>query len=179
MGAMSTITLKEIEKYIDNEVKEGRVTIGFEDVNGELLDHNYIYKRMVSGFMLIKSQFSPRIRSEPIFAVGEHNDILYEVAENEKLIGTIPSAPCYAVFCLVPENEPFAKVKSKPHVLKSVLLGFEYPLCEHPDWIECYKKEFVNSFKAEKLRSVKKSNTEREPSLSIEDIIAKYEDKHT
>ena len=177
MGAMNTITLKEIEEYIDNEVKEGRVTIGFEDVSGNTPYH--IFKRMVSGFMLIKSQFSPKIRSEPIFAVSEHNDILYEVTENEKLVSVIPSAPCYAVFCLVPDNEPFTKVKSKPHDLKSVLLGFEYPLCEHPDWIECYKKEFVNSFKAEKLRSVKKSNTAREPSLSIEDIIAKYEDKHT
>jgi len=67
---MTKTTLEEIENYIDNEVKEGKVQIGFEDVNGEVSEHIYIFKRMVSGFMLIKRQFSDRVIPEPVFCVN-------------------------------------------------------------------------------------------------------------
>jgi len=65
------------------------------------------------------------------------------------MIGTI-SCPCYAVFCLVPDHVSFAKVK-KPHDVKLVLFGFEYSNCEHSDWIEEYKKEFVKYCGVEKF----------------------------
>lgn len=171
---MVKITLKEIKEYIDNEVKEGRVRTGFEDMNGYTSDYTYIIKRAVAGFMLIGSKFSTRIRSEPVFCVGEGNDVRYDIDENEKLVGTIPSS-CFAVFCLLPKNERFEKVRSKPYEIKSVLLGYEFPNCEHPDWIEEYKKEFVNSFESEKLRSSKKVSV-KEPPMSIEDILNECED---
>jgi uncharacterized protein (UPF0332 family) len=62
------------------------------------------------------------------------------------------------------------KVKTKPHELKSLLLGYEYPNQDHPDWIEAYKKEFVNSFTPEKLRSIKKTSVKELP-ISIEDVL--------
>jgi|GEM_PF-444166 len=173
--SMTKITLKEIKEYIDNEVKDGRVQIGFEDVNGDTSDYTYVIKRPVAGFMLIKSDYSTTIRSVPIFCVGEGNDVNSDIEDYEKLVGVIPSN-CFAVFCLVPKNERFEKVKSKPYEMKSLLLGYEYPNCEHPDWIEEYKKEFVNSFESEKLRSIKKTNSVRKPSMSIEDILNECED---
>lgn len=172
---MVKITLKEIKEYIDNEIKEGRVRVGFEDMNGYTSDYTYIIKRPVAGFMLIKSGYSTRIRSVPIFCVGEGNDVNYDIEDYEKLVGIITS-PCFAVFCLVPNNERFEKVRSKHYEMKSLLLGYECPNCEHPDWIEEYKKEFVNSFEDERVRSIKKTNSVRKPPMSIEDILNECED---
>lgn len=139
-------TLKEIEDYINNEIKEDRVRIGFEDVNGNVAPLTYIYKRMVSGFMLIKSDYGTQIKTEPIFLCGENNDVSYDLEDYEKVIGTVPALNCFAVFCLVPKNVSFSKLKSKSYPVKSVLLGYEYPNSEHPEWLEEYKKEFINAF---------------------------------
>lgn len=143
---MSKTSLKEIQNYIDNEVKEGRVRIGFEDVNGNLSKLTYIYKRMVTGFMLIKSNYGTKIKTEPIFLCGENNDVSYDLEDYEKVIGTVPTLNCFAVFCLVPKKVSFSKLNVKSHSMKSVLLGFEYPNSEHPDWMEEYKKAFIDSF---------------------------------
>ncbi|AKB61761.1 hypothetical protein [Methanosarcina mazei] len=143
---MSKTTLEEIKNYIDNEIKEDRVRIGFEDVNGEVSPLTFIFKRMVSGFMLIKSEHSQKIRTEPIYLGGELNEISYEIESYEEVIGTIPAINCYAVFCIVPDRETFENVKECSYNVKTVLLGFENPNGEHPDWIEEYKKLFVASF---------------------------------
>lgn len=166
---MNKISLEQVKEYIDNEVKEGRVQIGFEDINGNIHDYTYVFKRPVAGFMLIGGKFTTRVRSEPIFCVGEYNDIYYDIEDYEKLVGII-SSPCFAVFCSVPKNIPFAKLKSMPYEMKLLLLGYEYPNQEHPDWIEEYKKEFVNAFKSEKLRTIKKASV-KESLISIENIL--------
>lgn len=143
---MSKTTLNEIQNYIDNEIKEDRVRIGFEDVNGEVSPLTFIFKRIVSGFMLIKFKHSDKIRTEPIFLTGGNNEIEYTLTEFETLVGTIPSLNCFAVFAIVPDKETFENVKECSYDVKTVLLGFEYPNSEHPAWIEEYKKLFVASF---------------------------------
>lgn len=143
---MSETTLEEIKNYIDNEIKEDRVRIGFEDVKGEVSPLTFIFKRMVSGFMLIKSEFATKIRTEPIYLGGELNEISYKIESYEEVIGTIPSLNCFAVFAIVPDKETFENVRNYSYDVKTVLLGFEYPNSEHPDWIEEYKKLFVDSF---------------------------------
>ncbi len=169
---MSKTTLKEIQNYIDNEVKEDRVRIGFEDVNGNVSPLTYIYKRMVSGFILTKSKFSDKVISNPIFSVGEYNEVKNNLTDFDKLLGIIPSAPCYAVFCIVPDDEPFTKVKSKTYSVQSLLLGYEYPNCEHPDWIEQYKKEFINSFDYKGKKAL--SYTDDEDQEDIEEAETEY-----
>lgn len=164
---------EDIESYIDNEVNGGRVRIGFEDVNGNVAPLTYIYKRMVSGFILTKNKFSDKVISAPIFSVGEYNEVQNTLTDFDKLLGIIPSAPCYAVFCLVPKNVSFSKLNVKPHPMKSILLGFEYPNSEHPDWIEEYKKEFINAFNYEG----KDEETEEDTEDGTDDI--EYTDDET
>jgi hypothetical protein len=76
MNDMVRITLEEIKEYIENKVKDGKVRIGFEDMDGNIPEWTYVIKRPVTGFMLIGSKFSTTIRSEPIFCVGEGNSII-------------------------------------------------------------------------------------------------------
>lgn len=170
-------TFEEIKNYIDNEVNEGRVRIGFEDVNGNVTPLTYIYKRMVSGFMLIKSNYSTKVRTEPIFLCGENNDVSYDLEDYEEMLGTIPALSCYAVFCLVPKNVSFSKLKSKAYLVKSVLLGYEYPNSEHPDWMEEYKKEFINAFDYEGKEDQEGEDIEEIEEDGTDDI--EYTDEET
>lgn len=140
---------KEIEEYIDNLVKEGGLRIGFEDVCGNLSSSTWIYKRMVCGYLITKYKFSDRVMTSPIFSVGEYNDIQYSIDESEELVTVIPSAPCFAVFCVVPKAETSKPINS----LKTVLLGYEFPNCDHPNWIEEYKNLFINSLGIEEEES--------------------------
>ena len=151
---------------------------------------------MVSGFMLIKSEYSTKVRTEPIFLCGENIDVSYDLEDYDKVIGTIPAMNCFAVFCLVPKNVPFSKLNVKPNPVKSVLLGYEYPNSEHPEWIEQYKKEFINAFDYEGKEDLSytddedidneiqdsedgedSEDSEDDDIETIEELLAKYDEK--
>ena len=146
---MSKPTLEEIERFIDDEIANDMIDIGFEDVNG---NSPKIYKRIVCGYLILKNELTGKIVNKPLYSCGANNEICIIVHENITLIGVIPSAPCYAVFGDFPYEATLQDVKSGNYKIESVLLGYEYPnsdLIEAYDWLVQYRTEFINSFNHE------------------------------
>jgi hypothetical protein len=113
----------------------------------ETTDQNepMVWKELVPGFAVVESCRYHSIRTIPIVAASSAEEVLFtdnltrltklEVDETVKGVLPVPF-PTYEVTGSMPtEGEKVGEV---------LLLGYEYPGVESPDWIEILKREVAN-----------------------------------
>lgn len=151
---------EEVEKYIDNKIKEGKINIGLEiDMDREDGYCEEIIKRLITGYAIIKDR-NNEIRSYPVFLNSmyakngdSHSFEGLKLDQDDVLINVIPASPCYEVHGYIPDK--FDEVKSGVYELKDVILGYEFPNQEHPtNWIEEYRTTFLLSIKTKENKKI-------------------------
>jgi hypothetical protein len=113
----------------------------------ETTDQNkpMIWKELVLGFAVVKSCTYHSIRTIPIVTASSAEEVLFtdnltrltklDSDETVKGVLTVPF-PTYEVTGSMPaEGEEFSEV---------LLLGYEYPGVQSPDWMEILKREAAN-----------------------------------
>ncbi|WP_292373959.1 MULTISPECIES: hypothetical protein [unclassified Methanosarcina] len=113
----------------------------------ETTDQNkpMIWKELVLGFVVVESCMYHSIRTIPIVTASSAEEVLFtenltrltklEGDETVKGVLQVPF-PTYEVTGYVPvEDEELSEV---------LLLGYEYPGVQAPDWMEILKKEVAN-----------------------------------
>jgi hypothetical protein len=113
----------------------------------ETTDQNkpMIWKELVLGFVVIESCQYHSIRTIPIVTASDSDEVLFtdnlsrltKLESDETVKGVLPVPfPTYEVTGSVPvEGEEFSNV---------LLLGYEYPGVQSPDWMQVLKREAAN-----------------------------------
>jgi hypothetical protein len=104
-----------------------------------------IWKELVLGFAVVESCIYHSIRTIPIVTASNAEEVLFtdnltrltKLESDETVKGVLPVPfPTYEVTGAMPtEGEDFSEV---------ILLGYEYPGMEAPDWMEILKREVEN-----------------------------------
>ncbi|RPJ73779.1 MAG: hypothetical protein EHM20_11680 [Alphaproteobacteria bacterium] len=113
----------------------------------EITDQNkpMIWKELVLGFVVIESCQYHSIRTIPIVTASNSEEVLFtdnlsrltKLESDETVKGVLPVPfPTYEVTGSMPvEGEEFGNV---------LLLGYEYPGVQSPDWMQVLKREAAN-----------------------------------
>lgn len=113
----------------------------------ETTDQNkpMIWKELVLGFAVVESCTYHSIRTIPIVTASSAEEVLFtdnltrltKLDSDEIVKGVLPVPfPTYEVTGSMPaEGEEFSEV---------LLLGYEYPGVQSPDWMEILKREVTN-----------------------------------
>lgn len=109
-------------------------------------DKPMIWKELVLGFVVVESCVYHSIRTIPIVTASSAEEALFtdnltrltKLEDDETIKGVLPVPfPTYEVTGAIPtEGEEINKV---------LLLGYEYPGVQVPNWIEILKREIANS----------------------------------
>ncbi|PAV11822.1 hypothetical protein ASJ81_00685 [Methanosarcina spelaei] len=113
----------------------------------ETTDRNkpMIWKELVLGFAVVESCIYHSIRTIPIVAASSAEEVLFtenvtrltklEVDETVKGVLPVPFPTYEVTGSMSAEGEEFSEV---------LLLGYEYPGVQAPDWMEILKREVAN-----------------------------------